>query len=65
MDLQTAQAMWHPKSIYLNTATYGLPPDPAWDALQTALDEWRHGKTDWIAWDEATSASRRLFAGLG
>jgi selenocysteine lyase/cysteine desulfurase len=64
MHLQTAQALWHPKSIYLNTATYGLPPDSAWEALQTALDEWRHGKTDWIAWDEATSASRRLFADL-
>jgi selenocysteine lyase/cysteine desulfurase len=64
MEIQAAQGLWHPKTVYLNTATYGLPPDPAWEALQTALDEWRHGKTDWIAWDDATSASRRLLARL-
>ena len=64
MDVEAAQALWHPKPVYLNTATYGLPPDPAWDAMQAALDEWRHGKGDWIEWDHSTARSRRLFAQL-
>jgi selenocysteine lyase/cysteine desulfurase len=64
MDVETAQELWHPKTVYLNTASYGLPPDPAWDALQTALDEWRHGRVDWTKWDEATSRARGLFAQL-
>jgi selenocysteine lyase/cysteine desulfurase len=64
MDIASAQGLWHPKTVFLNTASYGLPPDPAWDALQTALDQWRHGKSDWPVWDEATTESRRLFARL-
>ena len=28
--------LWHPETVYLNTASFGLPPDPVWDALQTA-----------------------------
>ena len=64
MDVEAAQALWHPKTVYLNTATCGLPPDPAWDALQAALDEWRHGKVDWIEWDQSTSRARRAFARL-
>ena len=27
--------LWHPETVYLNTASFGLPPDPVWDALQT------------------------------
>ena len=25
--------LWHPETVYLNTASFGLPPDPVWDAL--------------------------------
>jgi selenocysteine lyase/cysteine desulfurase len=64
MDIEGARALWHPKPVYLNTATYGLPPDPAWESLQAVLDEWRHGRTEWTEWDEATAVARRLFGRL-
>jgi selenocysteine lyase/cysteine desulfurase len=56
--------MWRPETVYLNTASYGLPPDPAWQALQTALDEWRAGRTSWEHWGDATTEARREFAAL-
>ena len=62
MEIEVAQSLWEPKTVYLNTATYGLPPRPAWEALQTALDEWHHGKTGFLGWDEFVSGSRRAFA---
>jgi selenocysteine lyase/cysteine desulfurase len=64
MEISEARGLWSPKSVYLDSATYGLPPQPAWDALQTALDEWRHGKTIFWTWDEAVGGSRRAFARL-
>ena len=33
--------LWHPETVYLNTASFGLPPDPVWDALQQAQTDWR------------------------
>jgi selenocysteine lyase/cysteine desulfurase len=64
MVIEDARALWEPEGIYLNTASYGLPPTPAWDALQAALDEWRAGRTSWEHWNEATRAARASFAGL-
>ena len=56
--------LWSPERPYLNTASYGLPPKPAWEAFQAALDEWRHGRTSWEHWAEATGAAREAFARL-
>jgi selenocysteine lyase/cysteine desulfurase len=64
IDLAAAQALWDATPGWLNTASYGLPPRPAWNALQSALDEWRHGRTSWEHWDESTQASRQSFARL-
>lgn len=64
MDLVRAQALWQPEPGWLNTASYGLPPRPAWEALQTALNDWRVGRTSWEGWDEATLRSRAAFAAL-
>lgn len=64
MDLAEAQALWKPEPGWLNTASYGLPPRPAWDALQAALHDWQVGHTSWEGWSEATDHSRRSFAGL-
>ncbi|HEX5596016.1 MAG TPA: aminotransferase class V-fold PLP-dependent enzyme [Micromonosporaceae bacterium] len=64
MDLVGAQTLWQPEPGWLNTASYGLPPRPAWAALQTALDDWRVGRTSWEGWDAATSRSRTAFAAL-
>jgi selenocysteine lyase/cysteine desulfurase len=49
---------------YLNTASYGLPPQPAWDALQAALEDWHGGRTSWEHWGIPSEEARRSFAGL-
>ncbi|GIG86463.1 aminotransferase class V [Plantactinospora endophytica] len=56
--------MWKPEPGWLNTASYGLPPDPAWEALQAALADWRTGRTSWEGWDDSTARSRAAFARL-
>lgn len=62
MKIEEAQRLWAAKPGWLNTASYGLPPRPAWDALQIALAEWRIGAVSWEGWDEATASSREAFA---
>ncbi len=47
---------------YLNTATLGLPPERSWDALQRALEDWRTGSADPLAYDRALGAARRTYA---
>jgi selenocysteine lyase/cysteine desulfurase len=62
--LTEAQRLFDPQPGWLNTASYGLPPRPAWTAMQAALDDWRHGRTSWEAWDESTQRARESFAAL-
>ncbi|GAA5112740.1 aminotransferase class V-fold PLP-dependent enzyme [Haloechinothrix salitolerans] len=64
MDLREARRLFDPEPGWLNTASYGLPPRPAWTALQEALDDWRHGRTSWEPWAEATERARASFARL-
>jgi selenocysteine lyase/cysteine desulfurase len=64
VDIAKAQQYWRPQPGWLNTASYGLPPEPGWDALMSALDDWRVGRTSWEGWDQATQASRETFARL-
>lgn len=59
-----AADLWDAEPGYLNTSSYGLPPRPAWDALQQALADWRGGRTSWEGWADAVDESRALFAGL-
>ncbi len=47
-----------------NTASYGLPPRPAWDALQSALSDWHGGRTSWEHWGQSTENARAAFARL-
>jgi selenocysteine lyase/cysteine desulfurase len=56
--------LWHPVPGWLNTASYGLPPRPAWEAMQAALEDWRVGRTSWEQWDEPTARARESFARL-
>jgi selenocysteine lyase/cysteine desulfurase len=56
--------LWDAEPGWLNTASYGLPPRPAWEALQAALSDWRVGATSWEPWDESTTRSRESFARL-
>jgi selenocysteine lyase/cysteine desulfurase len=62
MTIEAARSLWDPKTIYLNTASYGLPPRPAWDAVQNALDEWRGGCTGFLGWDESVGGARSTWA---
>ncbi|MER5334658.1 aminotransferase class V-fold PLP-dependent enzyme [Micromonospora sp. NPDC002717] len=64
MEITQAQKLWRPQPGWLNTASYGLPPDPVWDAVQAALADWRVGRTSWEGWGESTHRSRAAFAGL-
>jgi len=56
--------LWDAEPGYLNTASYGLPPRPAWVALQAALEDWRGGRTSWEDWAAAGGPARRSFARL-
>jgi len=58
------RALWEPTGVYCNTASYGLPPRPAWDALQAALADWHGGRTSWERWGASTEAAREAFARL-
>ncbi|BCJ67830.1 aminotransferase class V-fold PLP-dependent enzyme [Polymorphospora rubra] len=64
MELAAARELWRPEPGWLNTASYGLPPQPAWDAMQAALADWRVGRTSWEGWDESVGRSRAAFARL-
>jgi selenocysteine lyase/cysteine desulfurase len=64
LSVADAQALFDPQPGWLNTASYGLPPRTAWDAMQSALDEWRHGRTSWEDWATSTDRARAAFARL-
>ena len=64
LSLSEAQSLWEPAGTYLNTASYGLPPRPAWDALQRALEDWRGGRTSWEHWGVPGEEARASFARL-
>ena len=61
---QDHAALWDPEPGFLNTASYGLPPRPAFAAVQAMLDEWRTGRTSWEPWDQSVDQSRQRFARL-
>jgi selenocysteine lyase/cysteine desulfurase len=56
--------LWHPETVYLNTASFGLPPDPTWAALQIAQADWRAGRVSWEHWTAVTDRARAEFATL-
>jgi selenocysteine lyase/cysteine desulfurase len=58
------EGLWSLERPYLNTASYGLPPAPAFDALQAALGEWQDGRTSWEGWTESVARARQSFARL-
>lgn len=64
MDISDARSLWEPHGVYCNTASYGLPPRPAWKAMQAALADWRQGRTSWEPWGQSVEAARAAFARL-
>ncbi len=60
-------ALFHPEPgiCYLDSATYGLPPQPTVDAMTEAIETWQRGTARWIDdWDMAADRARADFAGL-
>ena len=64
LPVAEAQQLFSRENAYLNTAAYGLPPRPAWEAMQAAADEWRHGRTGFDGWDRSVTAARAAWARL-
>lgn len=60
------RAQFHPEPglTYLDTATYGLPPDRAVEALKRAEEEWIGGTGVWVEWDRQSDRARQAFARL-
>lgn len=64
MDLTAAQHLWQPEPGWLNTASYGLPPTPAYEAVLAAQADWRAGRGNWLRWGDEGERARTLFAEL-
>jgi selenocysteine lyase/cysteine desulfurase len=62
VKLEDGQALWQPETLYVNTASYGLPPTPAWEEFQSVLEDWRGGRTSWEGWGDYTESARASFA---
>jgi selenocysteine lyase/cysteine desulfurase len=66
-DLAAVRELFRPEpgSIYLDTATYGLPPAPTLAAVRAAIDQWAAGTASWQHdWDAPADETRGLFAAL-
>lgn len=64
LDVASAQALWDVEPGWLNTASFGLPPRPAFAQVRAALADWQAGRGSWEGWDAATGRSRAAFARL-
>src|SRR5688500_16470770 len=54
-----------PGTIYLDAASYGLPPRPTVEALQEAVLAWQSGQARWLPdWDVLGEECRSLYAEL-
>lgn len=59
-----AARLWDAEPGYFNTASYGLPPRAAFEALEAVLADWRGGRTSWEPWDAVVADARASFARL-
>jgi selenocysteine lyase/cysteine desulfurase len=64
VEIAKAQELFDPEPGWLDTASYGLPPLPAWQALQEALADWRTGHGHWRPWGDEAIRSRETFGRL-
>src|SRR5438874_12034413 len=65
--LAEVRALFEPDlaSIYLDSATYGLPPRPTVDAMHAAISDWQSGTANWVHdWDTRGENCRAAFAAL-
>jgi selenocysteine lyase/cysteine desulfurase len=65
-DVSDVRALFEPvQGIYLDSATYGLPPRATAEAMRHAIDAWQAGTADWVHdWDEKGEDCRAAFASL-
>jgi selenocysteine lyase/cysteine desulfurase len=64
LTIAQAREQWSPDGVYLNTASYGLPPRDGFDAMQAALMDWRGGRTSWEHWGESSEGARAAWAAM-
>lgn len=60
--MAAVQPLFAPQGCYLNTATVGIPPAPAVEAMAAAVEDWRVGRIDAPAFDVDIARSRAAFA---
>ena len=54
-----------PGSTYLDSATFGLPPEPTLRVMREVLDAWAAGTANWTDdWDRAGEQARAAFGAL-
>lgn len=61
VTLQMLRSAFAPAPGYLDTATSGLPTSGTVDAMVNAIEAWRAGSPDLVAYDEAVAAARTAF----
>ncbi|HMH50757.1 MAG TPA: aminotransferase class V-fold PLP-dependent enzyme [Candidatus Acidoferrum sp.] len=64
MSLEAAQKEFAPTGVYVNTASIGLPPRRAVEALDDAIETWRTGRAEAAGYDELVNRARQRFASL-
>jgi len=64
LSLDAARKEFEPENVYVNTASIGLPPRRALDALAGAIDTWRTGRAEAAAYDSVVTRARDRFAEL-
>ena len=64
LSLDAARKEFEPENVYVNTASIGLPPRRALDALAGAIDTWRTGRAEAAAYDTFVTRARARFAEL-
>jgi len=57
-------APWLPKRGYLNTASFGIPPPAAVDAVNAVTANWANGKLSFGSWFTETQLTRASIAAL-
>jgi selenocysteine lyase/cysteine desulfurase len=59
-----AQQEFGSDTVWLNSASMGLPPRRTVTALRTAIEDWEAGRADAVGYDAPLNSARRLYAGI-
>lgn len=64
LDVATVRSRFAPDGVYLDTPTYGLPPDTVVAAMHEGVARWQRGVATPYEYDDALNRARELFARL-